>query len=212
MDVLRLVGEQLRVHGIRWPAPAPAVEADRAPGRSGRDAWAERRPRGRGRRRRPTARRGPAPSMGPADVERRQPRESRFERRMHCRQAHELTVVVESAEQGGTIGDDRRAKAMWLATLCSPEPSGSHVRMSAMKTGASTRRPASIRYWTSTCSDRSMDTRATSLGSRRQTFMTEHAPSRQGPSLAGQASDAVHRTDPPGSQVIRTVAQGAALC
>ena len=48
--------------------------------------------------------------MGPADVERRQPREPRFERRVHRRQAHELTVVVERAEQGGAIGDDRRVE------------------------------------------------------------------------------------------------------
>jgi len=48
--------------------------------------------------------------MGPADVERRQPREPRFEGRVHRRQTHELAIVVERAEQGGTIGDDRRAE------------------------------------------------------------------------------------------------------
>ena len=35
VDVLRLVGEQLRVHGTGEPAPAAEVEADRASGRSG---------------------------------------------------------------------------------------------------------------------------------------------------------------------------------
>src|SRR5687767_9194549 len=45
--------------------------------------------------------------------------------------------------------------------------------MSAMTTGASTSSPSTTRYWTSTCSDRSMEpTSATSLGSRRRTSTT----------------------------------------
>ena len=43
-------------------------------------------------------------------MQRRQPRKVRLERRMHRRQAHEFTVIVERAEQGATIGDDRRAE------------------------------------------------------------------------------------------------------
>src|SRR4051812_32794897 len=73
-------------------------------------------------------------------------------------------------------------KATWLATLCSPEPSGSHGGMSAIDTGASTRRPPSMRYCTSMCSDRSMSaTKATSIGSRRRTFMPEDAARRRRP-------------------------------
>ena len=48
--------------------------------------------------------------MGPANVQRRQPGQPRFERRMHRRQAHERTIVGERTEQGRAIGDDRRAE------------------------------------------------------------------------------------------------------
>jgi hypothetical protein len=48
--------------------------------------------------------------MVPADVERGQPGEHWFQCGMNRRQSHELTLVVEGAEQGCPIGDHRRVE------------------------------------------------------------------------------------------------------
>lgn len=110
--------------------------------------------------------------MPPADVHRRQPREPRFEGRVHRRQAHEVTVDVERAAQSSSIGNDRRAE---------PDVAGDAVPTRSVRVprrdlceddGHLDEDAALDPVLRSTCSDRSISAiNATSLGPRRRTVI-----------------------------------------
>ena len=141
------------MHGICEPAPSPEVKTDRAPRRRGRDVEGPSGGlAGEDEAGAPQRRRGPAPSTARLT----------WSVASHASPGSNVgcTVARPMSSPSSSNAPSRAApsamtdaqKAMWPATLCSPELSGSHVGMSATTTGVATRRPSVIRYWTSTCS------------------------------------------------------------